>query len=220
MGGMVGDIYGSMAEGVSNASCVICFMSQQYQDSDNCRLELQFAKQSGVPIVPVMLAGSGWRPSGWLGLLTAGALWTRLVDDSSFEENVRAVQAQVQNMIGDQLLQGDDEEESLDDIEVSPSEAKEELDRLRDDLVSKTETASVAVLADPSQPATLPAGVPKLPTMFQDTEQIMELTRLVLSTSAEDMAMSRVGFWGMGGIGKTVTGASIAREDAVRAHFN
>ncbi|MEC9396791.1 MAG: NB-ARC domain-containing protein, partial [Myxococcota bacterium] len=216
---MAGDIYGSMAEGVSNASCVVCFMSQKYQESSNCRLELQFAKQSGVSILPVMVEGSGWRASGWLGLLTAGSLWTRLKDDSSFEENVRQLQSQIHQMIGDQL-QDDDEEESLDDIEVSPSEAKEELDRLRDDLVSKTETASVAVLADPSEPATLPAGVPKLPTMFQDTEQITELTRLVLSTTASDMRMSRVGFWGMGGIGKTVTGAAIVRNEEVRLHFH
>eukprot|EP01046_Picozoa_sp_COSAG06_P022821 COSAG06_NODE_1787_length_8398_cov_5.335944_7_plen_595_part_00 len=32
--------------------------------------------------------------------------------------------------------------------------------------------------------------------------------------------MSRVGFWGMGGIGKTVTGASIARNEGVRLHFH
>ena len=41
-GGMKSDIFDSMAEGVSNAACVICFMSQKYQDSDNCALELKF----------------------------------------------------------------------------------------------------------------------------------------------------------------------------------
>ena len=76
------------------------------------------------------------------------------------------------------------------------------------------------MLAAPSEPATLPVGVPQLPAMFQKTEQISELTRLVLSTAASDMAMPRVGFWGMGGIGKTVTGAAIVRDDAVREHFH
>ena len=33
-GGMSADIYESMAEGVSNASVVVCFMSQKYQDSE------------------------------------------------------------------------------------------------------------------------------------------------------------------------------------------
>ena len=54
-------------------------------------------------------------------------------------------------------------------------------------------------MADVTQPATIPAGVPKLPSRFQSTEQIRELTRIVLSTSAHDMAMARVGFFGMGG---------------------
>ena len=72
-GGMGSDIYDSMAAGVSNASVVTAFMSQKYQDSENCMLELKFAKQQGIPIVPVMLE-RGWRASGWLGLLTAGSL--------------------------------------------------------------------------------------------------------------------------------------------------
>ena len=32
--------------------------------------------------------------------------------------------------------------------------------------------------------------------------------------------MPRVGFWGMGGIGKTVTGAAIVRNEEVRVHFH
>ena len=77
------DIYESMAEGVENAACVVCFLSQKYQKSDNCKLELKFAKQSGVPIVPVMVEKTkGWRASGWLGIVVAGALWTSLRDES------------------------------------------------------------------------------------------------------------------------------------------
>ena len=78
----------------------------------------------------------------------------------------------------------------------------------------------MTILADPSQPAMIPAGVPKLPEKFQTTEQISELTQLVLSTSAANLAMPRVGFWGMGGIDKTVTGAAVVRDDAVRLHFH
>ena len=52
-GGMKSDIYDSMAEGVAGAACIICFMTQAYQDSANCKLELKFAQQSGVPIIPV-----------------------------------------------------------------------------------------------------------------------------------------------------------------------
>ena len=54
-GGMKSDIYDSMAEGLQGAACLLCFMSQAYQDSANCKLELKFAQQSGVPIIPVMM---------------------------------------------------------------------------------------------------------------------------------------------------------------------
>ena len=74
-GGMGSDIYDSMAEGVSNAFVVVAFMSQKYQDSENCMLEAKYARQCGVGILPVMVE-SGWRPSGWLGIILAGALWT------------------------------------------------------------------------------------------------------------------------------------------------
>ena len=217
-GGMGQDIYESMAEGVSNASAVVCFMSQKYQLSENCTLEIKYAKQCGVEIIPVMMEGGGWRASGYLGIITAGALWTPLSDESQFEENVRQLHGQIQKGLGasslDLEVRGDDEGAA------TVKEAKEELERLRDDLMSKEDTASAAVLADPSQPATIPAGVPKLPPKFQSTEQIEELTKLLLSTAAADMTMSRVGFWGMGGIGKTVTGAALVRDEDVRKHFH
>ena len=216
---MGADIYESMAEGVSNASAMVCFMSQKYQESENCTLEVKYAKQCGVEILPVMMEGGGWRASGHLGIITAGALWTRLSDESQFEQNVHQLHSQIQKVIGASLLDGFDVR-GHDEGAASANEAKEELERLRDDLVSKDDAASAAVLADPSQPATIPAGVPKLPPRFQPTEQIQELTRLVLSTSPSDMKMPRVGFWGMGGIGKTVTGAAIVRSDDVRLHFH
>eukprot|EP01047_Picozoa_sp_COSAG01_P057792 COSAG01_NODE_6725_length_3527_cov_1.558051_2_plen_237_part_00 len=198
-GGMASDIYGSMADGVSNASVVVCFMSQQYQESVNCRLELTFAKQSGVEIVPALMQ-DGWKATGWLGLLTAGILWTRLTNSSTFEADVRSLHGQIQKAIGAVAEHREDVIEEVCDGATSPSEAKEELFRLRDTLEEPSRQATVlqGVMADPSQPATIPAGVPKLPARFQETQQIKELTRLVLSTSREDMAMPRVGFFGMG----------------------
>jgi hypothetical protein len=40
---------------VQNACCVLCFMTAAYEGSENCALELQFARQSGVPIVPALM---------------------------------------------------------------------------------------------------------------------------------------------------------------------
>ena len=154
--------------------------------------------------------------AGLLGIITAGALWTPLSDESQFDENVRQLHGQVQKVIGAtrQVEEGSDESIATAD------EAKEELERLRENLTATTDSGSTAVLADPSQPATIPAGVPKLPSIFQTVEQIQEITRLVLSSAVSDMEMSRVGFWGMGGIGKTVTGAAIVRNEDVRLHFD
>ena len=98
--GMGADIYEGMANAVSNACVVVCFMSEKYQQSANCMLEVKFAKQSGVGMIPVMMEGSGWRPSGWLGLITAGSLWVRLSDESQFEENIRQLYGQIQGMVG------------------------------------------------------------------------------------------------------------------------
>ena len=194
-GGMSVDIFQSMADGVSNASVVVCFLSQRYQESENCMLECKYAKQCGVGLIPVMMQ-SQWKPSGWLGIIMAGALWVRLSEESQFEENVHQLHGQIQQVVGasNEIEIGEINDEAM----VQPNEAKEELERLRDDLVLKTDskTAVAAVVADPLQPATIPAGVPKLPAKFQSTQPIRELTRLVLSTAARDMSMARVGFWG------------------------
>ena len=136
-----------------------------------------------------------------------------MTDPAGFDENVRQLHGQIQKVTVAAVAEG------LDDVTATATEVKEELERLRDDLTSTAESG-VAVLADLSQPATIPAGVPKLPPRFQTTEQTRELTRLVLSTSVSDMEKSRVGFWGRGGIGKTVTGAAIVRDDRVREHFH
>eukprot|EP01046_Picozoa_sp_COSAG06_P021714 COSAG06_NODE_1644_length_8819_cov_13.898624_5_plen_1191_part_00 len=223
-GGMSGDIYGSMAEGVSKAFVVVCFMSQAYQDSQNCRLELQFARQSGVPVLPVVMDPSPWRAGGWLGLITAGALWTRLHDELTFDDNVRSLHSQIEQMMSADMEMEDEVLDSVDERSLSAHEATEELERLREDMTLSTMEATDAptaiIVTDPSQPAPLSAGVPKLPSLFRATEQISELVRLVLSTSASDLSMPRVGFWGMGGIGKTVTGAAIVRNEAVRKYFH
>ena len=182
-------------------------------------LEAKFAKQSGVEMVPVMMEGGGWKASGWLGLLTAGSLWVPLHEEADFETNVRQLHGQLMKTTAAFDLE-DPEEDDLAMASASSSEAVEELERLREAQVVSSQSTAAAVLADPTQPATMPAGVPKLPGRFQSTEQIRELTRLVLSTTEEDLSMSRVGFWGMGGIGKTVTGAAIVRDEGVREHFD
>jgi hypothetical protein len=37
-GGMRSDVFDSMAEGVENAACIVPFICQRYQDSENCQV--------------------------------------------------------------------------------------------------------------------------------------------------------------------------------------
>ena len=88
-GGMRRNVYDSMAEGVTGAGCVVAFMSAEYERSENCRLELQYAKQLGRPIVPVLMERE-YTAAGWLGIVTAGApVWTPLFDPAGFDAGVR-----------------------------------------------------------------------------------------------------------------------------------
>ena len=51
---------------------------------------------------------------------------------------------------------------------------------------------------------------------YDQDEAIETLQQKLLRSSKP----TKVGFWGMGGIGKTVTGAAIVRDDGVRDHFD
>ena len=57
----------SMAEGVQGAEVIVCFLTAKYQDSPNCQQEMQFARDSKVPIVPCRVQSS-WKPTEWLGI--------------------------------------------------------------------------------------------------------------------------------------------------------
>ena len=222
-GGMQQDIYESMAEGVERAACVVCFLSQKYQDSENCKLELKFAKQSGVPIVPVVVEKTkGWRASGWLGVVIAGALWTSLRNESEFDRNVRSLVEQIKGAVpgsGGGMSDDDDEyEEEAATGADGGAEVRAELERLRkqiDALDSKPTTKDVTSF-DANAPAEVAAGVPELPPDFRPTAEIRTLKQNLLQSTTQ----LEIGFWGMGGIGKTVTGAALVRDADVRDHFD
>ena len=167
------------------------------------------------------MAQQDWKPTGWLGIVLAGAVWTALEEDQ-LEDSVEQLAVQIQRTVGEQLR-----DEELDDDDdgdagltaTSIGEAKEELSRLRDTLSATAVVANAAPLGS-SQLALIPAGVPKLPSGFVTTEPIRKLTHLVLATGPAELAKPTVGFFGTGGIGKTITGAAVVRDEAVRKHFD
>ena len=79
-GGVYGNINAAMAAGVENAAVICPFMTEDYEKSKSCELELNYARDRNVNVVPCMTQtqasdGSSYRASGWLGALTAGKLW-------------------------------------------------------------------------------------------------------------------------------------------------
>jgi hypothetical protein len=218
-GGMSSDIYDSMAQGVQKAAVLLCFMSRTYQISENCKLELQFARQTGTPIVPVMLEDPDeWSATGWLGVITAGMLWTPLGNASHprFDGNIDSLCGQVKIAVGYTDDGGgastQDDEEEID--EVDALEVRRELDRLRSD-VSLTKSEPGANTAADGELCTLPAAVPYLSADVRIANPMKALVKAVLAPTSK----LRIGFHGMGGCGKTTTSAWLCHEEEVRKHF-
>lgn len=229
-GGMKSDIYDSMAEGVQGAACVVCFMTQAYQDSANCKLELKFAQQSGVPIIPVMMEPN-FVAKGWLGILTSGSIWTPMHDSDSVRDGIDKLLVQAQHLVPgfhsgdyagtDTASEGSDNTESFDvgawgDAMFSLDEMREELERLREESAPAAGNKHIGRGNDPDGIlCSLPAMVPSLPRGLFVTAEMQSVLDAVLSQTSTP----QIGFCGMGGIGKTTVSCWVTRNDAVRTKF-
>jgi hypothetical protein len=60
-------------------------MTTAYQNSGNCKDELCFAKDKKLPVVAIK-GESRFEASGWLGLVTAGSLWSEVLPEMGEEE--------------------------------------------------------------------------------------------------------------------------------------
>lgn len=63
-----------MAAAVQNSAVVVCFLTQQYQDSKNCKDEFKYARKKDKPIIPCLI-NPGWKPDGWLDMGVADLLY-------------------------------------------------------------------------------------------------------------------------------------------------
>ena len=195
------DIYDSMAKGVQGAQCVVAFMTQRYQESENCMLELKFAKQSKVPIIPVVLQGDGWSADDWLGLITAGALWTPLCDEQTFESGADSLHEQIcktapatSTVAKTVAKTGDASGQQIEDL-------RQQIEDLR-----RQVAAPVAPRAkkenDKNALAPVPADVPPLADNFQGTPDMETLKELLLDNSSTSVAVSSMGGRRVGAFGE------------------
>eukprot|EP01051_Picozoa_sp_SAG22_P005170 SAG22_NODE_300_length_12752_cov_3.102426_2_plen_242_part_00 len=170
-----------------------------------------------------MLQGPPFRPQGWLGLICAGALWIPLYQEESFSANCAKLALQVQKAGAAVAIIDREEATTSIGVEAEADDHEErlaELARLREELSQhSTSEQNVTGSTAGAEIAALPAGVPKLPPKLRLTPEITELKRVLLSTDAADLKLPRVGFHGMGGIGKTVTGAALVHDQDIRHHF-
>ncbi|CAF4203302.1 unnamed protein product, partial [Adineta steineri] len=86
------DLKKSLAEGVENAAVVCCFMTHDYEKSDFCQFELQYAQKRQKRIIPCMLTDvKTWNPSDWLESIIEDLVpvdFHNVSDPSIMEENV------------------------------------------------------------------------------------------------------------------------------------
>lgn len=128
----------------------------------------------------------GWRPSGWLGIVVAGALWTSLRDASEMDSSIRSLVEQINGAVpgsGDAESEDDDHDYEEEVITVDDGASlRAELDRLRQ--ATEAKPVAEAFTYDQDAPALVPVGVPQLPNDFQRTDATDRLSQnLVLSST-------------------------------------
>ena len=93
------------------ARVVIPLMSEAYEASNISKYVLSYVDEAGIPIVPVK-AQVPYSQSGWLGVICAGALWTRITVANDIEKNLDNLIAQLHPYINDSL----DEQQLVDTL--------------------------------------------------------------------------------------------------------
>ena len=134
-------------------------------------------------------------------------------DKATLEQSVDGLIRQIKLAVApdsEEMIEVEHEEERLD---FSVKDLRDELDRLKSE--QEPAVSSTTALKTAGQPAKVPAVVPRLPDgclVSSSMEELLE--QLTTGTS------SRVGFLGMGGIGKTVISTWLVRHDNVREKFD
>ena len=66
----------SLADGVENAVMICCFVTPDYEKSENCKLEVEYAQKRSKPLILCILGDiRTWKPTTWLESITTGNIW-------------------------------------------------------------------------------------------------------------------------------------------------
>jgi hypothetical protein len=101
MGGMFSNVTAAMGEAVDGSAVVVPVLTERYEKSYNCKRELNYANDKRRPFVPV-LAQQDYTPSGEVGVITAGLLWTPITPSMSDAE----LKASVDSLERELLVKG------------------------------------------------------------------------------------------------------------------
>jgi len=100
-GGMSGNINEAMAEAVEGAQVVCPFLTEKYSKSKNCKKELNYTDSLDKEIVPCM--ADKFKPSGWLGLITAGMLWMDFRNPANIDNSIESLIKELREVCEDNL---------------------------------------------------------------------------------------------------------------------
>ena len=98
---MSGDIYGKMAQAVFTSKVIIMCLSEQYEMSDNCQYEYEYAAKKKKNFVPVMVQ-QDYKPRGGFTLdmiLARSDLYFELSEEKEFKENIPVVLKAIQGIL-------------------------------------------------------------------------------------------------------------------------
>ncbi|CAF3704290.1 unnamed protein product [Rotaria socialis] len=88
---------------VDAAEIVCCFMTPEYQDSINCKNELQYAREKKKHIIPCMIGdkqNKQWKPTDWLEFTVTGLNYIDFQEES--DQNIRLKAEELINRIANQ----------------------------------------------------------------------------------------------------------------------
>ncbi|CAF4828220.1 unnamed protein product [Rotaria socialis] len=100
------NLYEGLSHAIENSSCFVSFMTPEYQESDFCQQEFQYAKKCHIPIIPLKL-DENWEPTS---LQTVGLIWLDFYRTTKFKIKASELHGRIRTTVGDLYQQSKSQE--------------------------------------------------------------------------------------------------------------